>query len=143
MSSVKVRNFLAFALCLIACSCAKAEWRGIYFCELEFGSTVPGQAVIVEQALVLSADGCTLSVNGYQVSENIICKAESKGDGVAINFVSYADGSVKNIYGVQVYEAGETLFILTGDTARPATIWKSMWTEDIPAEGKNCFIRQD
>lgn len=142
MNSLKVRNIFAFALCLIACACAKAEWNGTYFCELEFGSTVPEQAVIVEHELELSKNACTLIVTGYQASENIVCEAQVSGNTAAIKFVSYENGSLKNAYDVQIYNAGETLFELTGDPAKPVTEWKSMWSEDVPTEGNNCFARQ-
>lgn len=143
MTSLKVKNTFAFALCLIACSCAKAEWNGNYFCELEFGSTVPDQAVIVEHELALSENTCSLTVIGYQVSENIICDAQVSGDTVTIKFVSYENGSLTNAYDVQIYDAGETLFELTGSPADPITRWKGMWSEDVPTEAGNCFARQN
>ena len=37
----------------------------------------------------------------------------AKGGGVEVRFASYADGSTKNKYGVQIYKPGEPLFALS------------------------------
>jgi len=128
-----------FSICLSTLSCAKENWSGNYFCELELGDTAAEQSIIIEHELSISEGSCKLAVNGFQVSEDITCNATQLDSGVSIAFSSYADGSLKNIYDVQVYKPGEVLFELTQSPEKPLTRWKALHASETAGKDKNCF----
>ncbi|WP_018274884.1 DUF5991 domain-containing protein [Teredinibacter turnerae] len=139
---MKINWKIFFLLSLILVSCAKAGWEGNYFCELEQGEAAPGQAVVVEHELTLGKSSCQLTVNGFQVAEDIVCKYEAIENGIRIQFVSYSNGSTKNRYGIEVYKPLETLFDLHGNQDTPVTQWASLHAEELKGQSSDCFKKE-
>jgi hypothetical protein len=127
-------------IALLLLSCSKAiSWEGNYFCEAELGSTAGGSAVIVEYDLKIAGDGCLLTINGFQVSESIVCKVQTNEDEIIINFSSYENGSTKNIHNIEVYKVGSTLFSLKKHTEKITTQWVEAWPGEPLKKNNQCF----
>lgn len=123
---------------LLACTPAPS-WQGNYRYEAEYGNTAGGTPVLVEYELALKDGGhCQLSINGFQTSEEIACQTAQEGNGLAIQFQSYAEGSAKAPHGVATYQAGEVLFTLDRREGKLITRWRSLHTLDLkrPKDGE-------
>lgn len=149
MDRMMTRSYILCFLLLLSgsASAEKIQWNGKYVYEFSFGETTPDVVAVVEYALILNGNNCWLRVQGYQVNDDIICRAEVVEDSVKVRFVSYSNGSVENVYGVQLYKINEILFALIGDASGGArTQWGSLKPDEkLPsvgqffqkAEGKN------
>lgn len=113
MSAIMKRILLlaVFFFPLIACA-NNLEWKGAYIYEADFGKNAAEQSVLVEYFLEIGDDSCKLSIQGYQVSEIILCRAEGHSHALGVKFQSYEDGSLKNQYGIQIYTVDQVLFHL-------------------------------
>lgn len=123
----------AFAIALTAPSLAADDigqlWSGDYEYSDSFWDGT--QSVITDIKLKIARDGrCTLSQEGFQLDEHILCSAEEgklRGR-LDILFVSYPDGAVKNEYGVEVYKIRDRLFSLQKSRGNSiVTIWSSSY----------------
>lgn len=85
------------------------------------------QSVITNLRLKISPyGGCEISREGFQSDDTIICsvKEAAHGDEIGIRFVSYANGDVKNEYGVQPYRKMAPLFYLKkSGVSGVVTVW--------------------
>lgn len=140
---MKTNKYAFLFWCLISVSCAKADWTGDYFCELDLETATEDQAVIIEHDLRIQKDSCHLSINGFQVADEIICQAKPSDGKISINFVSYANGDTKNIYGVSLYKVGEILFELKGSKDKLTTQWLSLHAAEINSTSENCFALEE
>lgn len=123
------------SLSLSACA-DKPAWQGTYNYEAMLGENVADDAIIIEYALSISGNECSLQIEGYQVSESILCTTREDNDHLTVNFKSYADGSVKNIYDVAVYTVGGTLFSFSYDNNQLLTTWGELIPdESLPQKG--------
>ncbi|HWV15333.1 MAG TPA: DUF5991 domain-containing protein [Cellvibrio sp.] len=112
---MKIKN--ALILLLLVCwgvsACAgNDQWVGTYAYEASLGETVAGEEAVVAYTLVVGAGTCKISIEGFQVSESIICKAADAGSNLDVKFQSYDNGSVANKYGVVVYKENSSLLRL-------------------------------
>jgi hypothetical protein len=116
----------------------------VYVYYSEQGRTAGGSAIGTGYTLTIGdgRDNCTLSVQGFQVDEVILCSLEAEAGQADIQFVSYEDGAVKNPYGVQLYEPGEVLFSLEKSDPRLVTIWGSLTPDEEAAETGTYFRKQ-
>ncbi|WP_431821324.1 DUF5991 domain-containing protein [Burkholderia sp. F1] len=100
-------------------------WEGDYEYSNSFWDGV--QSVITDINLKISSNGgCSVSWEGFQKDEKIICSVgkDSVGGGVIIRFVSYSNGDSKNEYGVEVYKPKARLFSLVRLNKNPIiTTW--------------------
>ena len=123
------------SLSLSACA-DKPAWQGTYSYEAMLGENVADDAVIIEYALSISHNECSLQIEGYQVSESILCTTREDNGHLNVDFKSYADGSVKNIYDVAVYTVGGTLFSFSHENNQLLTIWGELIPdESLPQKG--------
>ncbi|WP_315764372.1 DUF5991 domain-containing protein [Sphingomonas sp. Y38-1Y] len=105
---------------------AQPGWTGTYVFDADLGRDALGKGISigVEHRLVLGGrGGCRLTAQGYQSNEDIRCTAVPTRGGMRITFKSYADGSIKNQYGVTRYQPGATLFTLTRGPRGVVTSW--------------------
>lgn len=94
--------------------------------------------MVVEYRLQLGADACRITAQGFQTDEVIRCQAVSRaGNLIDINFVSYGDGGVANLHGVQLYRLGERLFSLSD---RRGAVWTG-WGAYSPFENRRPLAR--
>ena len=120
---------VAFGLTLIPLSVlpvlAAGPWDGTYVYEQPLGPGAGGTNLFVTHTLTINGTDCRIVAQGYQTDDNIRCRATANGDKLAIAFVSYGDGSLKNKYGTAIYEAGQPLFTLARNGAAVATTWQA------------------
>lgn len=105
------------------------------------GNNAADDAVIVEYTLKYSANKCEIEIEGYQTSESIICSAKENSNELSVSFKSYANGSTKNIYDVEVYPAGSTLFRLINKDGLK-TKWEELTPDGIEAKTGKYFVKQ-
>jgi hypothetical protein len=116
------------------------EWEGEYLCQDQLGKSFGGSPIVIDMNLRIKADGsCSLVVNGYQISEKIICRAVSDSVGKQIAFVSYDNGKIENEYGAQQYQVDEVLFSLERSQDKVLTTWQSLKPDNIE-KTKGCFF---
>lgn len=118
--------FIIPLLSLIAACQATENWTGDYLYEAEFGENYAKTPVIVDYELVIDATKCQFDIVGYQVNESILCTSKQEGDDLTIKFQSYSNGKVRNIYGVQRYKIGSTLFSLKMEGHELITTWQAL-----------------
>lgn len=118
------------------------EWEGEYRYQSQLGKTFGGSPIVIDMNLHINADdSCSLVINGYQISEKIICKAVSDPRGKQITFVSYDSGKIENEYGVQQYQVGEALFSLERSQGRVLTIWQALKPNNVEKSMGSFFVK--
>lgn len=145
-----LRRISMAALCVlllsIAAACqSRADWDGVYTFSEKLGEDPGGAAMLVEYRLELAGDKCTLNVTGYQSDSHIRCTLDASDGKAVIRFQSYDNGDVKNRYGVQVYQVGESLFTLRGSPTGlqgPITEWGGLVPDSVEEKSGNYFARQ-
>lgn len=128
---------------MFVCACGAMEnWRDDYRYQATEGQTLGGTPIVIDYELRLGEDVCLLSIDGYQVSEKILCDTVTDEACLEVRFKSYADGSLTNVYGVQIYRPGEPLFVLSKRDGKLVTHWESMHPgEQAPPDGF-FFVRE-
>lgn len=122
---------------------AHSPWNGTYSCEYDAGSTAPGTHAVIHHNLVIKETRCRLDIEGYQANEKIICTAKSDKNILAVTFKSYENGTVSNLYGVQVYDQKHPLFSLENTNGSLKTHWQSLHQEENSGLATQCFTRQN
>jgi hypothetical protein len=118
------------------------EWEGEYLYQDQLGKSFGGSPIVIDMNLRIKADGsCSLVVNGYQISEKIICRAVSDSVGKQIAFVSYDNGKIENEYGVQQYQVDEVLFSLERSQDKVLTTWQSLKPDNIEKTKGSFFVK--
>lgn len=103
---------------------AESTWNGTYRYKTTMGNTVASNMPIVRiYKLTIDDTDCTLSIDGYQTMESIECKTEIAKQRIRINFKSYDNGEILNIYGDQAYKPGRTMLELRKSGKRLITVW--------------------
>lgn len=142
------RAVLMVVLSLGGTACAGSgagnDWPGVYAYYVDQGRTAGGSAIGTGYTLTIGDDrgDCSLKIHGFQVDQVILCSPEYEPGQADIQFVSYDDGSVKNPYGVQIYEPGEVLFSLEKSEPRLVTIWRSLTPDEVSSETGTFFRKQ-
>ena len=103
------------------------------------GEIAPGQVALIEYELKVRGGVCELAANGFQTAESINCAASVDGEKMTINYIFYADGSTKNVYGVAVYKISEPLFSIENKSGEMATHWQSLWPGEPISKVDSCF----
>lgn len=120
-------------------------WTGDYTYSHAFSDGI--QPVITDIKLTITRDDhCTLSWEGFQTDENIICtiQKDKSEDGITILFVSYHDGSLKNQYGVEIYKPKERLFsLLRSEGKKIITVWSNVYRPDRVNKAGRFFVKRD
>lgn len=141
--SLVVRLVAGFLLAISLNACAdKNPWQGDYLYEAALGENLGGDQMVVSYGLHLQGTSCTLDIEGYQVSESIVCSANADGDSLIVSFKSYADGSVKNIYDVAVYPVGGPLFSLKSSAKGLVTQWQNLEPDNTSVKEGAFFVRK-
>lgn len=122
-----------FYLVVVSTACSSKTIDKTWFGEYEYRNSFwdGNQSVITDITLKVSPDGgCSISWEGFQKSEQIICSADFdlKKNGLSINFISYSNGSYENEYGVVVYKPKSRLFLLTRSNRNVVlTTWSELY----------------
>lgn len=133
--------FSLIAFSLNACA-AKNPWVGEYLYEADLGENVGGDQVIVEYDLKIQDSTCALTIEGYQVSESIVCSVNTDGNTLNVLFKSYSDGSTKNAYDVEVYPVSGVLFKLSSTDKGLITHWENLTPDESIANDGIYFERK-
>jgi len=118
------------------------SWDGNYRCELNLGENTAGQSAWAEYELSISKDSCFLEAKGFQLDESIVCSTSAQGDRLDVQFKSYSNGDLSNLYGVQVYRVKETLFSLEKEHKGLLTHWLSYWPGEPAPKSQSCFEKK-
>lgn len=136
---MKVKNlFIVFLLAACAMfACAGTDpWIGTYSYEASLGETVAGEGAVVTYTLVVAANKCSITIEGFQVSEAIICKTNSVGSHLDVTFQSYDNGAILNKYGISVYKPNDSLVQLEREQELITTWGKLLPDEALAKKGK-------
>lgn len=121
--------------------CFSAEtsnlWGGKYLYEYYEGKTAGGSPIFINYQLTIEYKSgkysATLTEEGFQTDETIICDGVVENDKITFTFRSYDDGKVTNKYDVSVYKVSEPLFYLeklkTSSGEKIITHWLSLTHE--------------
>lgn len=101
-----------------------AQWAGTYTYAFNGGSNAAGTQTVVTYTLQLSAATCTLTAEGYQTGETVLCTSKPIADDVDVAFRSFGDGEPTDKYGNAVYSVGDLLFSLQRKDGKILTRWK-------------------
>ncbi|MDK9783072.1 hypothetical protein KIT90_16935 [Vibrio sp. B172a] len=118
------------------------SWDGNYRCELDLGENAAGQSTWAEYELSISKDSCSLEAKGFQLDESIVCSTSAQGDRLDVQFKSYSNGDLSNLYGVQVYRVNETLLSLEREQKALLTHWLSYWPGEPAPKSTSCFEKK-
>lgn len=112
---------------------APSGWDGRYVYEEYAGRTAGGSPIMVTWTLTIRPGHCSIHAEGYQTFEDLRCGTTAKGNTLAVRWISYADGSLQNQYGVRIYKPQQHLFTLTRAGKGLTTTWGGLQTNK---EGK-------
>ena len=118
------------------------SWDGNYRCELDLGVNAAGQSTWAEYELSISEGSCSLEAKGFQLDESIVCSTSAQDDRLDVQFKSYSNGELSNLFGVQVYRVKETLFSLESAQKRLLTHWLSYWPGEPAPKSTSCFEKK-
>lgn len=135
------------AIALVAAVPAAAQspasaqsWYGIY----EYSETIPRGEITgsVDTRVTLGDSGCRIDAQGVQTDEHIRCNARMQGKSLVITFKSYADGGLKNQYGVQRYKPGQLLLTFTRTPQGLVTAWQGYTMSDARSKTGKYFMKK-
>jgi hypothetical protein len=153
MRFVVAMNACVIALCVLAQEPVYAQantqaraWDGTYTYAHREGKTAGGSAIALEYTVMLASPPtphCSISINGFQTSEDILCTTRIDEKGVTLLFKEYATGKTTNQYDVAVYKVGAPLLALSRDTkGQPITTWHALVSkEDKPRPAGKYFLK--
>lgn len=126
---LKTFALLSILLALIGCTRTPrvpADWAGDYTYDADLGRNAADTGMVVTYDLHLHGTTCTLTADGYQTDESLLCAVAPHGASLDILFHSFADGATKNNRGNEPYHRGQTLFSLTHSAhGRILTRWSA------------------
>jgi len=118
-------------------ACAQTNnWNGTYTYHAFLGENVAEDKILIKYIFTLEKNKCVVASQGYQTDEKILCYAEEAAGSLAVKFVSYEDGSTKNIYDVEVYPSKSTLFKLTPKKSALITTWEALAPDETHSSGE-------
>ncbi len=110
------------------------RWAGSYVYEDALGEipTGSGTHAFITYKLHVpksASQPVTLNADGFQTEDRIHCAVSGNEDRIEVRFVSFADGTVANQFGVAVYQPNDVLFTLervrTNGAQALVTEWKA------------------
>lgn len=115
------------------------SWYGVY----EYSETVPRGDITgsIDTRVTLNDSGCRIDAAGVQTEEHIRCNARMQGKSLVITFKSYADGGLKNRYGVQRYKQGQPLLTFTRTPQGLVTAWQGYTMSDARSKTGKYFMK--
>ncbi len=138
-------SVVAPPICFAGHGSVDGPWMGDYTYYNSFSDGI--QPVITDMKLRITRDDhCTLSWEGFQTNQKIICAVQKRKseDGIAILFVSYDDGSLKNQYGVEIYKPRERLFSLVRANGKElVTVWSNVYRPDKANKVGRFFVKRE
>lgn len=135
MPYLKSCFFISF-FSLSACA-QTSTWVGTYTYEAFLGENSAEDKVLIEYVLTINKNECVITSQGYQTDEKIMCETEEENNNLIVKFISYGDGSTKNIYGVEEYPPKSTLFTLTHKKPNLITTWGLLAPDDTFSTGEH------
>lgn len=111
---------------------AARSWYGSY----SYKEAIPRgfgrdtMTAFIDTTLTINNRGCRIDAQGLQTDEHIRCSARVNGQHLVISFLSYADGSVVNEYGVRRYRPGQALITLQRTDRGLITHWQGYTRSD-------------
>ena len=141
MKNIRFVTIAIFILVVFPAHAKNNPWHGKYIYETSAGNNAADAPVIFEYTLKYSANKCEVQIEGYQTSESIICIANENNNELLISFISYNNGSTKNIYDVEVYPAGSNLFTLINKNGLK-TKWDNLTPDGVEAKTGEYFIKK-
>ncbi len=126
----------AMAQTMVTASDARARlWAGSYVYEDALGE-IParsGTHVFITYKLRVPKSAsrpATLNADGFQTEDRVRCAISGSEDRIEIRFISFADGTVANQFGVAVYQPNDVLFTLervrTNGVQVVVTEWRAL-----------------
>lgn len=121
---------------LVGCQClsychAQHAWDGTYTYRDELGRNADGLMLAVDYRIKIDKDTCEIVVVGYQVNDELICKAIiTKNNSIDVNFVSYKDGSLTGGFPYPIYPSDKPLVSLMTDDGTLMTEWGSLQMDE-------------
>jgi hypothetical protein len=140
---------LWFLLAAVGCTSSSAgripsAWEGSYSYQATYGRTEGGSGIMADYQLQLRGKACTITAEGYQTDDHLLCSVRPEGEAIDVLFLSYPDGSTKNIYGREIYHPGQLLFTLSrGHGGGVVTHWGGYLLPDAKTPLPGIYFRQD
>ncbi len=85
------------------------NWDGTWIYVSGGGETAGGTAIWAGWAITIDGDNCSIEANGYQLSYNITCRGEKKGNEYVIFYKQIVDGEQL----IGDFDKTEPLIVLT------------------------------
>lgn len=118
-------------------ACAQTQnWNGTYVYETSLGENAAEDQMIIDYVFTLSEEKCLITSQGYQTDEKVLCSTEYSGEGLFVKFISFENGSTKNIYDVEPYSPKSTLFTLTTKGEKLITTWGTLAPDEAHTAGE-------
>lgn len=133
--------FLLILLWAMTACASHPAWQGSYVYEADLGENAADQSILVEYILEIGDNSCRLSIQGYQVSEIILCDASGNAHSLGVKFMSYDDGSLKNVYGIQLYSSRQVLFRLSAEKEL-ITHWDGLLPDESLVKSGKYFLKK-
>lgn len=133
--------FCVFVMLYVAGCQSEDVWKGSYLYEDELGVNAPGTPMIVDYQLTVGASVCLLDINGYQTEEHILCSSSISSNRLDVQFQSYSDGGMTNIFGVERFGVGEVLFRFEKNGKVLRTTWEGLKPDGVQEKTDVYFSR--
>lgn len=118
-------------------ACAQTQnWSGTYVYEASLGENAAEDQAIIDYVFTLNGEKCLITSQGYQTDEKILCSTEDSDQGLLVKFISFENGSTKNIYDVEIYSPKSTLFTLTNKGEKLITTWGTLAPDEAHTAGE-------
>ncbi len=131
VSGVPGRAGAQTAVAASASDAVVRRWAGSYVYEDALGEIPAGSGTRPFVTYTLRIPGSasqpvTLEADGFQTEDRLRCAVSGSGERIEVRFLSFADGSVKNQFGVSVYQPNDVLFTLQRGARGFVTEWRAL-----------------
>jgi hypothetical protein len=124
-------------------------WAGIYEYHAQPSRTFGGSPVTMTYRMVIHpsvSSTATLRIQGYQTDETLICDVSGSESAITLLFRSYANGSTRNVYGVEEFTKAEPLLRLEyqrlGSRFALITEWEGVEPPDRSVERRGEYFHR-
>ena len=116
------------------------SWYGTY----EYNESVPrnGATGTIRTTVTLNDTGCRIDAQGTMTDEHIRCDARMQGKSLVLTFKSYAEGGLKNRFGVQQHKRGAPLLTFTRTPQGLVTAWQGYTLSDARKRKGKYFMKR-